>query len=82
MRISDHILPVVLFAAGFGLASAFAFDGTRTPGDIAPAVGEALPRGSAGAAAAAGALHAPNPLLGSSDLVGGVPVGDAGAARR
>ncbi len=65
MRISDHILPVVLFAAGFGFASAFAFDGTRTPADVAPAIGEALPRGSAGAAALAGALHAPNPLLGS-----------------
>jgi TPR repeat protein len=65
MRISDHILRVVLFAAGFGLASAFAFDGTRTPGDIAPAVGEVLPRGSAGTAAVAGALHAPNPLLGN-----------------
>jgi uncharacterized protein len=65
MRISDHVLPVVLFAAGFGFASAFAFDGTRTPADVAPAIGEALPRGSAGAAALAGALHAPNPLLGS-----------------
>src|SRR5580704_14875630 len=45
MRISDHILPVALFAAGLGLASAYAFDGTRTPGDIAPAVGdEVVPR--------------------------------------
>jgi uncharacterized protein len=62
MRISDHILPVVLFAVGLGLASAFAFDGTRTPGDIAPAVGvEVLPRGVAGPAAGAGSLHAPNP---------------------
>jgi uncharacterized protein len=64
MRISDHILPVALFAVGLGLglASAFAFDGTRTPGDVAPAVGvDVVPRGVAGPAAGAGALHAPNP---------------------
>jgi uncharacterized protein len=61
MRISDHILPVALFAVGLGLASAFAFDGTRTPGDVAPAVGaEVLPHGVAGPAAGAGALRAPN----------------------
>jgi TPR repeat protein len=64
MRISDHILPVVLFATGLGLASAFAFDGTRSPSDITPPVGEALSRGPAGAAAAAGVLRAPSPLLG------------------
>jgi TPR repeat protein len=55
MRISDHVLPVAFFA--LGLASAYAFDGTRTPGDIAPPMGEVLSRGSAGAAAA-GALRA------------------------
>jgi len=63
MRISDHILHVVLFATGLGLASAFAFDGTRSPSDITPPVGEALSRGPAGASAA-GVLHAPSPLPG------------------
>jgi uncharacterized protein len=65
MRISDHILPVALFAAGLGLASAYAFDGTRTPGDIAPAVGEeALPRAGAGA----GALQVPLPQGGPTSF--------------
>jgi TPR repeat protein len=53
MRISDHILPVMLFATGLGLASAFAFDGTRTPGDVAPPVGiDVLPRAAAPAVGA------------------------------
>ena len=50
MRISDNILPLALFIAGLGLASAFAFDGTRTPGDVAPLVG---------GPAAPGAIHTP-----------------------
>jgi TPR repeat protein len=54
MRISDNILPVTLFIAGLGLASAFAFDGTRTPGDIAPPVGVAGP-------GIPGALQGPTP---------------------
>jgi len=62
MRISDHILPVAWFVAGLGLASAFAFDGTRTPGDVAPPVGvEALPHPAAGPTAGAGALQGPTP---------------------
>jgi hypothetical protein len=60
MRISDHILPVALFAAGLGLASAYAFDGTRTPGDIAPPVGEeVVPR--AGTGPGAGAIRQGGP---------------------
>jgi TPR repeat protein len=46
MRISERIisvrptvLSVVLLAAGFGVVPASAFDGTRSPSDIAPAVG-------------------------------------------
>jgi TPR repeat protein len=46
MRISERIisvrptvLSVVLLAAGFGVGPASAFDGTRSPSDIAPAVG-------------------------------------------
>jgi uncharacterized protein len=50
MRISDNILPMALFIAGLGLASAFAFDGTRTPGDVAPSVGGPT---------APGAIHTP-----------------------
>jgi TPR repeat protein len=62
MRISDHILPVVWFVAGLGLASAFAFDGTRTPGDVTPAVGvDVLPRPATGPAVGSGGLNAPDP---------------------
>jgi len=39
MRISEHILSVVLFGVGLGLASAYAFDGTRSPADKAPPLG-------------------------------------------
>ena len=39
MRISERLIPIALFTAGLGLASAFAFDGTRSPSDVAPAVG-------------------------------------------
>jgi hypothetical protein len=67
MRISDHILPVVWFVAGLGLASAFAFDGTRTPGDVTPAVGvDVLPHPGAGPAAGSGALNTPDPQGGPS----------------
>jgi exopolysaccharide production negative regulator len=65
MRISDHILPVVLFATGLGLASAFAFDGTRTPGDVAPL--DVLPRAATGPAAGADALRGPNPPGGPTE---------------
>jgi uncharacterized protein len=63
MRISDNILPLTLFVAGLGLASAFAFDGTRTPGDVIPPVGiESLPGATTGGpAAGAGALQGPTP---------------------
>ena len=60
MRISERLLAVALFGAGLGLATAFAFDGTRTPGDVAPAVGlDIVPRGNAASAMNGGALHAP-----------------------
>jgi TPR repeat protein len=60
MRISERLLAVVLFGAGLGLATAFAFDGTRTPGDVAPAVGlDIVPRGNSASAMNGGALHAP-----------------------
>jgi hypothetical protein len=60
MRISERLLAVVLFGAGLGLATAFAFDGTRTPGDVAPAVGlDIIPRGNAAPGMDSGALRAP-----------------------
>jgi TPR repeat protein len=66
MRISERILSTVLFGAGLGLATAYAFDGTRSPSDIAPAVGiEMVPRSGATAGIGAGALRtpeAPHPL--------------------
>jgi uncharacterized protein len=36
MRISDHILPIVLFSLGLGLGSAYALDGTKSPDALAP----------------------------------------------
>ena len=40
MRISDHIIPAALFTIGFGLVSAFAFEGTGGQNNgVAPAVG-------------------------------------------
>jgi hypothetical protein len=39
MRISKHILSVALFGFGLGLTAAYALDGTRSPANIAPAVG-------------------------------------------
>jgi TPR repeat protein len=48
MRISERILSTALFSVGLGLATAYAFDGTTTPGNVAPGVGiEVVPRASA-----------------------------------
>jgi hypothetical protein len=63
MRISERILSTVLFGLGLGLATAYAFDGTRTPSDIAPAVGiELTPRAAPAPAVggAGGGLSAPS----------------------
>ena len=71
MRISERILSTVLFGLGLGLATAYAFDGTRSPSDIAPAVGiELTPRAAPvpGVAAAAGALTAPSAPQGGFSL--------------
>jgi TPR repeat protein len=49
MRISERILSTVWFGVGLGLATAYAFDGTRSPSDIAPAVGiDMMQRAGAG----------------------------------
>jgi uncharacterized protein len=65
MRISEHILSTMLFGLGMGLASAYAFDGTRTPADIAPAVGiEVMPRGvTSGTGGTSAAPAAPNTFV-------------------
>ena len=64
MRISERILSTAAFGVGLGLAAAGAFDGTRTPGDIAPAVGlEVVPRTGAVPGIGAGALRSPDPPL-------------------
>jgi len=39
MRISERLIPAAILTVGLGFASAFAFDGTRSPSDVAPAVG-------------------------------------------
>jgi hypothetical protein len=47
MRISDHIIPAVLFTVGLGLVSAFGFEGTGGQNNAAPAVGvDVVPRAS------------------------------------
>jgi uncharacterized protein len=75
MRISERILSTVLFGAGLGLATAYAFDGTRSPADIAPAVGiEMLPRSGAVPGTGAGALAAP-PVPQGSYSVQSLPQG-------
>jgi hypothetical protein len=71
MRISERILSTVLFGVGLGLATAYAFDGTRSPADIAPAVGiELAPRAAPvpGVGGAAGALAAPSAPQGGFSL--------------
>src|SRR5262245_9976380 len=45
MRISETVAPVGLFLVSLGLASALAFDDTRSPNDVAPAVSaDVVPR--------------------------------------
>jgi len=59
MRISDHVIPVVLFTAGLGLVSAFGFEGSggQNNNGVAPAVTvDVMPR----AAVTAPALAPPN----------------------
>ena len=46
MRISGYFLSVALFGLGFGLSTAYALDGTRSPANTAPAVGAAAPQGA------------------------------------
>jgi hypothetical protein len=61
MRISERILSTALFGVGLGLATAYAFDGTRSPADIAPTVGiEIAPQ----TRATPNALSAPVPAPG------------------
>src|SRR5512136_272186 len=63
MRISEQILSVALFGLGLGLATAHAFDGTRSPSDIAPAVGvEITPEAVPGLGVGAGRPEAQHPL--------------------
>jgi hypothetical protein len=69
MRISERILSTVLFGLGLGLATAYAFDGTRTPSDIAPAVGiELLPQTRVAPGKASAGLAAPEPPQGGFGL--------------
>jgi len=46
MRISGYFLSVALFGFGLGLTTAYSLDGTKSPADIAPAVGGAAPQGA------------------------------------
>jgi TPR repeat protein len=44
MRIFQYFLPVALFGFGFGLTTAYSLDGTKSPADIASAVGRTAPQ--------------------------------------
>ena len=74
MRISDAIAPLGLFLVGLGLASALAFDGARSPNEVAPALNvDPLPRTAmtsplAGSPSASDAGVAPGGLLGFNSL--------------
>jgi len=75
MRTSERILSALLFGLGLGLATAYAFDGTRGPSDIAPAVGTdtaPAPNDAAGTRALAAApvapTAAPDPLAAGTYL--------------
>jgi TPR repeat protein len=64
MRTSERLVPIALFSLTLGLASAFAFDGTRSPNTIAPAVSvDVVPRAaSAASTLGANSLRAPEGL--------------------
>jgi hypothetical protein len=54
MRISDRVIPVVLFTVGLGLVSAFGFEGTGARDGVTPAVGvDMMPRSAVTAPALA-----------------------------
>lgn len=60
MRTSERILSALLFGVGLGLATAYAFDGTRSPSEIAPPVGVATTPPPL--APSASALASPGPV--------------------
>jgi uncharacterized protein len=74
MRISDAIAPLGLFLVGLGLASALAFDGARSPNEVAPTLSvDMLPRTAmtsplAGSPSASDTGAAPGELLGFNSL--------------
>src|SRR5258708_30233223 len=43
---SVYFLSVAFFGLGFGLTTAYALDGTRSPANIAPAIGRVAPQGA------------------------------------
>jgi uncharacterized protein len=78
MRISERLISVAVLSVGLGLGSAFAFDGTRSPSDVAPAVGvDVGPRES---------IQAPALASSNSTFVEPImpapPVGGPGFSRR
>ena len=61
MRTFECVLLTLLFGAGLGLATASAFDGTRTPDNIGPVAGLDVATRPAASAIDAGVLTAPQP---------------------
>jgi hypothetical protein len=85
MRISKPILSVALLGLGFGLTTAYAFDGTKSPANIAPVVGvgvtpEAPLGGSGNLKAWARALRAGDIEGAQKSLEGAARNGDVMAA--
>jgi uncharacterized protein len=85
MRISGYFLSVALFEFGLGLTTAYSLDGTRTPANIAPAVGGVAPQGAL--ASGCGNLRSAFPARQAGDIKAAqksledlVRSGDVGAA--
>jgi exopolysaccharide production negative regulator len=73
MRISDRLIPAALFTVGFGLVSAFGFEGTGAQNSVSPTVGlDTSPRASVTAPALAPSssptLAVPSLAPGGADL--------------
>jgi TPR repeat protein len=59
MRISEHILSVALFGLGLGLTTAYAFDGTKSPANVAPPMGLGVaPEAGSGLGVGTGPINA------------------------
>src|SRR5215467_13373732 len=71
MRISDHLIPAAVFTVGLGLFSAFGFEGSSgQTSNLAPAVGDVVPRASAVTAPALAPPNVGGPTLAVPNMPG------------